>query len=167
MALREPARNRLLPLPRRRLNRRPGRDDPRFLARVPSERHEGGHGVSLLYGDTDVRFSNLYQDIPATCYGPLGAKLHAPDELVDLESVKNVSDQDIEPVCLEAQRFYRGTAAIIVNGFPSLTGPALPSIDTSSSPLAETAMRKLMYAHVNDAFTSNIRRHSLESFSRS
>jgi acetylornithine deacetylase len=26
-----------------------------------------------------------------TCYGPIGAKLHPPDEWVDLESVKNVT----------------------------------------------------------------------------
>ena len=26
-----------------------------------------------------------------TCYGPIGAKLHAPDEWVDLESVKDVT----------------------------------------------------------------------------
>ena len=33
----------------------------------------------------------LYQGTPATCYRPIGAKLHAPDEWVDLESVKNVT----------------------------------------------------------------------------
>ncbi len=42
-------------------------------------------------GTTDVRFFNLYQGTPATCYGPIGAKLHAPDEWVDLESVKDVT----------------------------------------------------------------------------
>jgi acetylornithine deacetylase len=41
-------------------------------------------------GTTDVRFFNLYQGTLATCYGPIGAKLHAPDEWVHLESVKDV-----------------------------------------------------------------------------
>jgi acetylornithine deacetylase len=39
-------------------------------------------------GTTDMRFFNLYAGTPATCYGPLGGNLHAPDEWVDLESVK-------------------------------------------------------------------------------
>ncbi len=42
-------------------------------------------------GTTDIRFFNLYYDIPTTCYGPVGANLHAPDEWVDLESVKEVT----------------------------------------------------------------------------
>lgn len=40
---------------------------------------------------TDARFFNLYAGIPATCYGPRGGNLHAPDEWVDLESVKNTT----------------------------------------------------------------------------
>jgi acetylornithine deacetylase len=43
-------------------------------------------------GTTDARFFNLYQGIPATCYGPVGANLHAPDEWVDLESLKEVTE---------------------------------------------------------------------------
>ena len=42
-------------------------------------------------GTTDARFFNLYYGIPATCYGPVGANLHAPDEWVDLESVRQVT----------------------------------------------------------------------------
>jgi acetylornithine deacetylase len=42
-------------------------------------------------GTTDARFYNLYYDIPSTCYGPIGANLHGPDEWVDLESVKQVT----------------------------------------------------------------------------
>jgi acetylornithine deacetylase len=42
-------------------------------------------------GTTDVRFFNLYYDTPATCYGPAGGNLHAPDEWVDLESVRSVT----------------------------------------------------------------------------
>ncbi|WP_110927427.1 ArgE/DapE family deacylase [Bacillus massiliglaciei] len=40
---------------------------------------------------TDARFYNLYYDIPATCYGPTGEGLHAPNEWVDLDSVKQVT----------------------------------------------------------------------------
>lgn len=40
---------------------------------------------------TDARFYNLYHGIPATCYGPVGENLHAPDEWVDLESVREVT----------------------------------------------------------------------------
>jgi acetylornithine deacetylase len=42
-------------------------------------------------GTTDARFFNLYANTPATCLGPAGGNLHAPDEWVDLESVKNVT----------------------------------------------------------------------------
>jgi len=42
-------------------------------------------------GTTDARFFNLFYDTPATCYGPLGGNLHAPDEWVDLESVRRVT----------------------------------------------------------------------------
>jgi acetylornithine deacetylase len=42
-------------------------------------------------GTTDARFYNLYYNIPSTCYGPTGANLHAPDEWVDLDSVKRVT----------------------------------------------------------------------------
>jgi len=40
---------------------------------------------------TDVRFFSLYHGIPATCYGPVGGALHAPDEWVDLASVRDVT----------------------------------------------------------------------------
>ncbi len=40
---------------------------------------------------TDARLFNLYYDVPTTCYGPLGGNLHAPDEWVDLESVRQVT----------------------------------------------------------------------------
>ena len=42
-------------------------------------------------GTTDARFFDLYYGIPVTCYGPAGANLHAPDEWVDLESVREVT----------------------------------------------------------------------------
>jgi acetylornithine deacetylase len=40
---------------------------------------------------TDARFWTVHQGLPATCYGPIGANLHGPDEWVDLESVKQVT----------------------------------------------------------------------------
>jgi len=59
------------------------------------ERHRSVMGSELdllaFTATTDARFFNLYHNIPATCYGPIGASLHAPDEWVDLESVKNVT----------------------------------------------------------------------------
>ncbi len=36
----------------------------------------------------DNRFFENYYGIPNVCYGPLGGQLHAPDEWVDLESVR-------------------------------------------------------------------------------
>jgi acetylornithine deacetylase len=51
----------------------------------------GEPGFFSFTGTTDARFFNLYYDIPATCYGPAGANLHAPDEWVDLESVREVT----------------------------------------------------------------------------
>ena len=48
-------------------------------------------GFFSFTGTTDARFFNLYYGIPATCYGPRGANLHAPDEWVDLDSVREVT----------------------------------------------------------------------------
>ena len=42
-------------------------------------------------GTTDARFFNLLYGVPATCYGPVGGNLHAPDEWVDLDSVRQVT----------------------------------------------------------------------------
>ena len=39
-------------------------------------------------GTTDVRYFTLYgNDIPATCYGPMGENIHAANECVDLDSI--------------------------------------------------------------------------------
>ena len=40
---------------------------------------------------TDARFFNLYGDIPATCYGPEAQNIHAIDESVGLESLRDVT----------------------------------------------------------------------------
>ncbi|MDM5281914.1 ArgE/DapE family deacylase [Peribacillus frigoritolerans] len=47
--------------------------------------------VGSFTATTDARFYNLYYDISATCYGPTGEGLHAPNEWVDLDSVKRVT----------------------------------------------------------------------------
>ena len=41
-------------------------------------------------GTTDAR-AFVHDATPATCYGPLGGNLHAPDEWVDLESVRRAT----------------------------------------------------------------------------
>ncbi len=43
-------------------------------------------------GTTDARFYAVHAGRPATCYGPIGANLHAPDEWVDLASVRAVTE---------------------------------------------------------------------------
>lgn len=39
----------------------------------------------------DNRFFRLYYDMPTVCYGPVGARLHAPDEWVDLASLRQLT----------------------------------------------------------------------------
>lgn len=57
--------------------------------------HKTTTGEEFEFGVTtatsDMRFYNLYYNIPATCYGPLGGNMHGADEWVDLESVKAVT----------------------------------------------------------------------------
>lgn len=69
------------------------RDEPIFS--TLGENHRSITGSELDFftftGTTDIRFFNLYCGIPATCYGPIGGNLHAPDEWVDLDSVKEVT----------------------------------------------------------------------------
>ncbi|WP_028062974.1 ArgE/DapE family deacylase [Solirubrobacter soli] len=54
--------------------------------------HTAVHGEPLellaFTGTTDARAFVVHDETPATCYGPIGGNLHAPDEWVDLESVK-------------------------------------------------------------------------------
>jgi acetylornithine deacetylase len=54
--------------------------------------HTAVHGDPLEFlaftGTTDARAFVVHDETPATCYGPIGGNLHAPDEWVDLESVK-------------------------------------------------------------------------------
>jgi acetylornithine deacetylase len=69
------------------------RDAP--IMRTLAAAHRGLVGDELEFltftATTDARFFNLYFDVPATCYGPVGGNLHAPDEWVDLESVRQVT----------------------------------------------------------------------------
>jgi acetylornithine deacetylase len=66
------------------------RDEPIFATLATA--HRGVHGTELEYlsftGTTDARAFVVHDATPATCYGPIGANLHAPDEWVDIESVK-------------------------------------------------------------------------------
>lgn len=41
---------------------------------------------------TDVRFFDLYYDIPATCYGPLAQNIHGADERVSVDSMQRVAE---------------------------------------------------------------------------
>lgn len=44
-----------------------------------------------LPSTTDARFFQLYYDIDATCYGPVGGHFHEVNEWVDLKSVRDVT----------------------------------------------------------------------------
>ena len=54
--------------------------------------HEAVHDTPLEFldftGTTDARAFVVHDATVATCYGPIGGNLHAPDEWVDLESVR-------------------------------------------------------------------------------
>ena len=41
---------------------------------------------------TDIRFFNLYYDIPATCYGPKAERIHGVDEKVSIDSMQRVTE---------------------------------------------------------------------------
>ena len=41
---------------------------------------------------TDIRFFNLYYDIPATCYGPKAQRIHAVDEKVSIDSIERIAE---------------------------------------------------------------------------
>lgn len=70
-------------------------DPNQEMFEVLDEAHQAVENRPLEFqsftGTTDARFYNLYYDIPSTCYGPNGGALHAPNEWVDLESVKRVT----------------------------------------------------------------------------
>ncbi|QQK75766.1 ArgE/DapE family deacylase [Salicibibacter cibarius] len=59
-----------------------------------AHRHVTGEEMqySTTTATTDVRFYSVYDDIPATCYGPDGENMHGPNEWVDLPSIKRVTE---------------------------------------------------------------------------
>jgi acetylornithine deacetylase len=69
------------------------RDEPivQTLAAVHRDVVGGELGFQTFTATTDARLFSLYFDTPAVCYGPVGGSLHAPDEWVDLESVRTTT----------------------------------------------------------------------------
>lgn len=66
------------------------RSSPIFgvLGRAHGAVHDTEMEWLAFTGTTDARAFVVHSDTPATCYGPIGGNLHAPDEWVDLESVR-------------------------------------------------------------------------------
>ncbi|MBD3221067.1 ArgE/DapE family deacylase [bacterium] len=66
------------------------------LARTLTEHHRAWRGTGpaelACTATTDIRFFNLYYDIPATCYGPRAERIHGPDEKVSLDSMQRVAE---------------------------------------------------------------------------
>ena len=65
-------------------------DTPELAALGRAHRAVTGQDLetAAFTGTTDARSFSLYHGVPATCYGPVGGALHAPDEWVDLDSVR-------------------------------------------------------------------------------
>ena len=65
------------------------------IIRLLSETHrditEAEPTFTPFTGTTDVKFFHLYGDIPATCYGPVGADIHGIDEWVSVSSMQQVA----------------------------------------------------------------------------
>lgn len=63
------------------------------IARVVASNHQAVTGVPCsrvaATATLDNRFFDLHFGIPSVCYGPSGGQVHAPDEWVDLESLRN------------------------------------------------------------------------------
>ena len=69
------------------------RDTPILGALGGAHREVMGGELELFSftGTTDARFFNLFYGMPTTCYGAVGGNLHAPDEWVELDSVREVT----------------------------------------------------------------------------
>jgi acetylornithine deacetylase len=69
------------------------KDDPFVQAVARAHTEVTGRPAAFNYATavTDARFWTVHQGLPATCYGPIGANLHGPDEWVDLDSVRQVT----------------------------------------------------------------------------
>ncbi|MBM7551642.1 ArgE/DapE family deacylase [Thalassobacillus pellis] len=64
------------------------------LVRTLAAAHENTFGEPIehmsMTGTTDMRAFHEF-NIPATCYGPSGANMHAPNEYVELDTVRDVT----------------------------------------------------------------------------
>jgi acetylornithine deacetylase len=69
------------------------RSEPIFdvLGRAHTAVHSEPLEFLAFTGTTDARAFVVHDETPATCYGPIGGNLHAPDEWVDLQSVKDTT----------------------------------------------------------------------------
>lgn len=71
-------------------------DEGSSIARALRAAHEAWRGTppaSLTATcTTDIRFFNLYNDIPATCYGPAAEDIHGVDECVSVDSMQRVAE---------------------------------------------------------------------------
>ena len=63
----------------------PGRS---FVVAPNHETVIGGPCRRIVSTATDSRFFDVHFGIPSVCYGPTGGQVHAPDEWVDLESMR-------------------------------------------------------------------------------
>ena len=68
-------------------------DMDREIVRILARNHAEVTGTEMrkaaLTATVDNRFFELYYGIPSVCYGPMGGRLHAPDEWVDLRSMRD------------------------------------------------------------------------------
>ncbi len=62
-----------------------------MLGRAHRAVHDAAMECLAFTGTTDARSFVVHEGVPATCYGPIGGNLHAPDEWVDLESVRETT----------------------------------------------------------------------------
>ncbi|MGE0009094.1 MAG: ArgE/DapE family deacylase [Parvibaculaceae bacterium] len=65
-----------------------------FLERLKTAHRTVAGGVPSELASTattDTRFFQIYDGVPATCYGPVGGNFHGVDEWVDIESMLDVA----------------------------------------------------------------------------
>jgi acetylornithine deacetylase len=71
-------------------------DTESAISRSVNLNHESVLGVPCrrvpITATTDNRFFDNEFGIPSVCYGPIGGQLHAPDEWVDLQSVRQCTE---------------------------------------------------------------------------
>ena len=66
------------------------------LGKAVRKAHQGRWGqapvAKVSRATTDIRYFNLYHNIPATCYGPKSENIHSADEKVSIDSMQRVSE---------------------------------------------------------------------------